>query len=688
MINRRQLLKTLGAISLSAGATSNGQQSEYAQDSFGNQLPIAPDAVRALADPAGSGTRPNILLVMVDQLRYPRWLPAGGQADVDTVLPNIALLRNHSFVFSNFFASATSCSPARAALLTGLYSQQTCLFETQPAPGGPVKPDLNAGFLTFGDALASTGYDTCWLGKWHLSNNSPGSGNDLSTYGFDDPKTYPGPKDASPNGLVNQGTEGNNPFSPFNPGTPNPGVTAPDYEEYNDAAICQLFLNWLDNSAPASTPWFCAVSFINPHDITAFPFGFDLTLDCPSPVFTCPSHPPTSGYVPPPATGEDAQNYNLTPAYIPPAPSLYSALPAGWNGNDVPAAQLYGNPDVSTLLWKPAMQAYFQKDYLDPGFGAVENGRGWISFFNLYFWMQACADYQIGQVMNALQSSPFAENTIVIFLSDHGEFGGSHALHTKGGALYDEALNVPLFVSFPNQRATYVKGDGSMPAARSYTCAGVDFLPFLYRLATGNDNWRHNPNNPFNYLSNREAIMDAIQFNSQARQYRIAPSSGLPYIIHTTDEFTAATYNGVAVPPHAIAFRTSAGKLGIYSNWQSCSTTPADTPAQYEFYDYASGNAGETGNNGILSYASGVTTLTQLASTFLSDFNSVAPGELYNIYSSIGAPHASALAAYLGDQCAAGARVSVRATTVPQECTIPRTGPASVVRLESNASTT
>ena len=76
-----------------------------------------------------------------------------------------------------------------------------------------------------------------------------------------------------------------------------------------------------------------------------------------------------------------------------------------------------------------------------------------VKFLNYYFWMQACVDLQVGNVLNALQgNTTLWGNTIIIFTSDHGDFGGSHNLHSKGGALYDEVMNVPLYISYPEQR--------------------------------------------------------------------------------------------------------------------------------------------------------------------------------------------------------------------------------------------
>ena len=47
----------------------------------------------------------------------------------------------------------------------------------------------------------------------------------------------------------------------------------------------------------------------------------------------------------------------------------------------------------------------------------------------------------------ALSSRPqLAANTVVLFTSDHGEYGASHGLRGKGAGVYEEAINVPLIV--------------------------------------------------------------------------------------------------------------------------------------------------------------------------------------------------------------------------------------------------
>src|SRR5262249_39713897 len=132
--------------------------------------------------------RPNILIVIVDQLRY-REMKYG--YNLSTVMPNITKLRAQSIEFRNCYAAATACTPSRACLLTGLYAPQTCAFLTEVRDTTPVlvptysgSPAAFTGFPTFGSYLRRKGYSTHWFGKWHLSDYSARSTTDLTPYGF------------------------------------------------------------------------------------------------------------------------------------------------------------------------------------------------------------------------------------------------------------------------------------------------------------------------------------------------------------------------------------------------------------------------------------------------------------------------------------------------------------------------
>ena len=85
-----------------------------------------------------------------------------------------------------------------------------------------------------------------------------------------------------------------------------------------------------------------------------------------------------------------------------------------------------------------------------------------------YYRLIENLDDNVGRVLDWLDSNGLAENTIVVFLSDHGEMGGSHGLRDKQ-VPYEESLHVPAMWRWPGRLPAGTDRDG-------LTC-GVDFLP-------------------------------------------------------------------------------------------------------------------------------------------------------------------------------------------------------------------
>jgi arylsulfatase A-like enzyme len=76
-----------------------------------------------------------------------------------------------------------------------------------------------------------------------------------------------------------------------------------------------------------------------------------------------------------------------------------------------------GKPDLQTSYLAP----------MNSQTGEVLDADGWYTFLNYYFWMQACVDLQVKVVLDNLgsaQGGQFADNTVIIFTADHGDYGG------------------------------------------------------------------------------------------------------------------------------------------------------------------------------------------------------------------------------------------------------------------------
>src|ERR1039458_9616450 len=72
---------------------------------------------------SGRAPRPNILVIVVDQLRYPQWLGAGpGELELP---PNMQRLREGAVSFSHHYTASNDCTPARASRLADVCPHQT-----------------------------------------------------------------------------------------------------------------------------------------------------------------------------------------------------------------------------------------------------------------------------------------------------------------------------------------------------------------------------------------------------------------------------------------------------------------------------------------------------------------------------------------------------------------------------------
>ena len=94
------------------------------------------------------------------------------------------------------------------------------------------------------------------------------------------------------------------------------------------------------------------------------------------------------------------------------------------------------------------------------GHAPVLGASQYADFLNWYYYLLSLVDSNIGVVLSTVLGTGFSNtnyanpssNTAIIFLSDHGDFGGSHGIHAKAGAVYDETLRVPLYVVMPGQQ--------------------------------------------------------------------------------------------------------------------------------------------------------------------------------------------------------------------------------------------
>jgi arylsulfatase A-like enzyme len=478
-----------------SGAERAGKRAAVARHRAQNPREVETVSVEKTSIPTRQQA-PNILVIMVDQLRTPQWFSAAATATA--MMPNLDRLRQEGVSFVSHYTASNDCTPSRAALLTGLHTHQTGCMIT----GGST---LDPGFPTWGTMLREQDYRTYWYGKWHLTHgdnlwNTDEDSGALEPYGFAG-GTYP-----SPDGAPGQGWR-------------------------VDPYILTQFERWFAN-APKHQPWCTTVSFVNPHDIAWWYRWSD-------------------------RFAAEAQ-----------ASSVVGELPPNFETPEEMIAR--GKPRLQRSLQDTAQASFGVVPYGGPGLEPM-----WLPFMDLYLKLLGEVDTHVGGVLDTLASRPeVAANTVVVFTSDHGEYGASHGMRGKGGGAYEEAIRVPLVVKDPRGVLTRAPG-----VARTGLTSSVDVAPLLLDIATGSPAWRKDK--AYSHIASRHNLA-AMLHNPSA--------PGRQYVLHATDEavteFAIEPYAADA-PLHVVALRTPLAKYATYSNFASESIKPLAGGQETELYDYS-----------------------------------------------------------------------------------------------------
>lgn len=327
-------------------------------------------------------------------------------------LPNRDRLRAQGVSFTNHQVTTTVCTPSRSVMWTGQHTPFTGMCDnTNLAWIEDMRADPET-LPTIGHMLRDLGYYTAYKGKWHESEFPEGNTVDaMEPYGFSDYQEW---GDAY--------------------GGPMDGMKL-------DPRTAAEAVDWLKIKGVEVTakgqPWFLAVNFINPHDIMYFDTDAEEMVQVRGmfPIFAAPD----------------------TPHYQQQWPT---SLPASFFDD------LSGQPQ--------AVRNY--KVFSDGSYGRIPMERRdmWHNHVNYYINCLLDVDRHIGSVLDTLEESGQAENTIIIFTADHGEMAAAHHLRQKGSVAFKETVNVPLVIVDPRH-----PGDIRAEAVSSH----LDLVPTVLGLA-------------------------------------------------------------------------------------------------------------------------------------------------------------------------------------------------------------
>ena len=192
----------------------------------------------------------NIIFIFSDQQRWDTMGVYGQKLDTT---PNLDKLGKESTIFNNAFTCQPVCGPARASLQTGLYSSKTDIF-VNAIP-------LNKNIKTIASYFSENGYQTAYVGKWHLA--STGVGNDGSS---EDYLYNPIPEDKRGGykdyWVVSDALELTS--HGFGGYLFDKDMKKVEFNKYRVDAVTDYALDFLDNREK-DKPFFLFISYLEPH---------------------------------------------------------------------------------------------------------------------------------------------------------------------------------------------------------------------------------------------------------------------------------------------------------------------------------------------------------------------------------------------------------------------------------------
>jgi len=125
--------------------------------------------------------QPNIVFILIDDWG---WQDAGFMGSTYYDTPSMDRLAKESIRFNHAYSSAPNCAPTRATLMSGQYAPRTGVYTVgEPARGEtterkliPIKNtvDLSNDVVTMAESIKAAGYNTAFMGKWHLGDGDEG----------------------------------------------------------------------------------------------------------------------------------------------------------------------------------------------------------------------------------------------------------------------------------------------------------------------------------------------------------------------------------------------------------------------------------------------------------------------------------------------------------------------------------
>ena len=365
--------------------------------------------------------RPNILWICTDQQRFDT-IGALGNPHVST--PNIDRLVREGTAFTHAYCQSPICTPSRASFLTGMYASAVHVNGN----GNAHFPD-HPPLVT--KVLADAGYDCGLIGKLHLA----------SAFGRVEPRVDDGyrywqyshaPRDDWKTGhdyadwVRQQG---------FVLGELTKSIDGVPAELHQTTWCAEKTIEFIKENRKG--PWLASVNIYDPHP---------------------PFNPPK------------AYRDMFDPAAMPDPLFRESDLAQQAQLADIDFQSKGRRPDDLDIK-SPVIPWTQTRGLKEPETAGKRDAK---TLIGAYYAMIKLIDDQVGRLLDALEETGQRDNTLVIFMSDHGEMLGDHGLIQKGCRFYEGLVRVPLILSWPGRISAGVQSDALVEL--------MDVTPMLLEL--------------------------------------------------------------------------------------------------------------------------------------------------------------------------------------------------------------
>jgi arylsulfatase A-like enzyme len=373
--------------------------------------------------------KPNVLIITTDQQHW-NTIQALGNSSIHT--PNLDRLVEQGVAFERAYVANPVCSPSRSSIITGEYPSRHGCWNIGVA--------LDQERVTVGQVMQKEGYRTGLFGKAHfqpvLKEGSFESKPNIHNrdfwrqwqgpyYGFQQVGMVHGHSDEDSSHGMHYGAwlvdQGIDPSLYFGPGGGHREGSWDLPEEYHYTRwTADQTMNFIEDGLledkqghGTAAPFLAWCSFQDPHN-----------------AFLCPE-PWNSMYNP-------------------------DAMPAFHEKE----GEMADKPSIHQCLIEDRMNELDVAVTADPGHdtGGIqclgqtnkkigeERARKWLAS---YYAMISLIDHHIGRILDKLEQLGIAEETLIVFTSDHGDYAGNHGLWLKGPIHYEDIVRVPFIVRYP-----------------------------------------------------------------------------------------------------------------------------------------------------------------------------------------------------------------------------------------------